>query len=174
MEELVRLETIIHYTDLSLIRKKHPDKVIIFCSGAFDVVHGGHILFLEDCKKQGDVLVVEVAHDALIKKHKGELRPVFNEHIRMKIVSSLKPVDYCFLDIPVEGYPLSFLGTVFKMLRPDKYVINSDAFDIPYREQLVKEYTIELIILPRWAPPEFEQMSTTKIVEKIRSKVHKE
>ncbi len=169
MEALAPLETVIHYTDLPLIRKKHSDDVIIFCSGAFDVLHAGHVLFLEDCKKWGDILVVEVAHDALIRKHKGLDRPVMNEHIRLKIVSALKPVDYCFLDVPVEGYPLSFLGTVFTMLQPDTYVINDDAFDIPYREYLAKDHHVELVILPRFAPPEFEQISTTHLVEKIRS-----
>src|SRR3989344_341386 len=126
--------------DLSAVREKHKRQTIVFCSGAFDLIHVGHVLFFEDCKKCGDILVVEVAHDALIIKNKGPERPVMNESMRMKHVSALKPVDYCFLDRPYDGYPLQFLGDVFRLLHPDVYVINTDTFDIPFRQRLAEEH----------------------------------
>lgn len=153
--------------DLPGVREKHQGQTIVFCSGAFDLTHVGHVLFFEDCKRYGDVLVVEVAHDALILKHKGPGHPVLNENMRLKHVSALKPVDYCFLDRPYDGYPLEFLGDVFQLLCPDVYVINADAFDIPLRQRLAREYGVHLVIHGRWCPPEFDGVSTTSILGKI-------
>lgn len=161
--------SIVTHHDLPAIRERHEGQKIVFCSGVFDLTHAGHILFFEDCKKHGDVLVVCVGNDAFIKGYKGAERPVLNEHIRMKTVASLKPVDYVFLDTMRPGeYPLSSLNTSFEALKPDIYVINTDTFDIPHRERLAKKFGAKLIVLDRRCPPEFEAISTTNIIEKIR------
>lgn len=143
----------------------------MFCSGCFDLTHAGHALFFEDCKKHGDVLVAMVGSDAVVKQAKSDTRPIINEHLRLKMVDSLKPVDYVFLDhIPPDApHPLYIIDLAIEKLKPDAYVINTDASDIPYREAFSKKHSIELIILDRTAPPEFEGVSTTKIIEKIKS-----
>ncbi len=89
---------IINFGELANIRKKHPDKKIVFGSGCFDLLHPGHILYLEDCKKYGDITVIEIACDANLKIYKRE--PILNEQMRLKIIDSLKCVDYSFLDPP--------------------------------------------------------------------------
>src|SRR3989338_1824789 len=109
--------------NLPSIRKKHKDQKIVYCDGAFDLVHVGHVLFFEDCKQYGDILVVGLGSDALIKKNKGKDRPILNE----------------------------------------------DAFDIPYRRKAAKKYGVKLVILPRSCPKEFEEISTSKIIEKIKN-----
>ncbi|MEK7074233.1 MAG: adenylyltransferase/cytidyltransferase family protein, partial [Patescibacteria group bacterium] len=92
--------SIIEFKDIASLRKEHKDKKIVFCSGTFDLTHAGHVLFLEDCKKYGDLLVVAVGNDFNQRVNaKGKGRPVQNEHLRLKMVSSLKPVDYALLDI---------------------------------------------------------------------------
>lgn len=160
---------IITHDDLPKIREQYKDKKIAFCSGAFDLTHAGHILFFEDCKKHGDVLVVCLGTDALTANVKGSGRPVLNQHIRLKTVASLKPVDYCYVDsAPLDQPPLTLLDMTFARLRPDVYVINEDASDIPYRREVSRRFGVELVILPRWCPPEFEDISTTKIIEKIK------
>jgi len=155
--------------DLSKIREKHKDKKVVFCSGGFDLTHAGHILFFEDCKKYGDILVVGIGGDAVRKKDKDDGRPILNEHTRLKTVVSLKPVDYAFVihDLPVE-HTLDALIDIMKELRPDVYVINTDASHIPYRENMVKTTSTKLVILDRTCPPEFEKISTTGIIEKIK------
>lgn len=155
----------IEFCNLPDVRRVHADKKIVFCSGAFDMLHPGHVLFFEDCKAHGDILVVEVAHDALIRKHKGEGRPRWNEHARMKMVGALRAVDYCFLDFPVEGPPLALIGEVFRILQPDAYVINQDAFDIPFRVRLAAEHGVNLVVCERSYPPEIGEFSTTKRIE---------
>jgi len=151
------------------IREKHKNNKIVFASGTFDLPHAGHILFLEDCKNLGDILVVGVGSDAITRARKGKERPLVNERVRLKTILSFKPVDYCFLDNSSSNEkPLNFLKEVFEHLEPDVYVINDDAFDIPYREKLTKKYGVELVILKRTCPPEFENISTSGLIEKIK------
>ena len=87
------------------------------------------------------------------------------------MIDSLKPVDYTMLDyiLPNQPYPLYIIDLVVGELKPDAYVINKDAWDIPYRESFTKKHNVPLVILDRTAPPEYDGVSTTKIIEKIRS-----
>ena len=162
--------TVVNMRDLPKIREKYKDKKIVFCSGGFDLTHVGHILFFEDCKKYGDILVVAVGTDNSLKKRKGDGRPILNEHIRIKTIDSLKPVDYCFINKKEfdVNKPLATIETTFAELKPNVYVINEDAFDISYRQKLCNDYHVKLVILPRWFPPEFDGISTSKIIEKIK------
>ncbi len=159
---------VISYKDLPQIRAVNKSKKIVFCSGVFDLFHAGHVLFLEDCKKYGDILVVTVGNDFMIKRNKGNSRPILDEDNRLKIVSALKPVDYCLLEKTVLSHPLAHIEFVLKRLRPDYYVINEDAFDIAYRKQLVSDYNTRLIVLKRKCPKKYDNISTTKIIEKIK------
>lgn len=148
-------------------------KKIGFCSGSFDLTHAGHALFFEDCKKHVDVLVVGVGGDAIMQAYKGPSRPILNEHLRLKMVDSLKPVDYVFVQIvsnpeDLQNLLVKTLSHTFNTLKPDVYIINEDAFDISIRERLAKQYAVPLIILPRTCPPEFEDVSTRGIIEKIK------
>ncbi|MDO8430712.1 MAG: hypothetical protein Q7S72_01875, partial [Candidatus Taylorbacteria bacterium] len=63
---------------------------------------------------------------------------------------------------------LYLLDVVIEKLKPDVYVINKDASDIPYRKSFTKKHGVPLVILDRWYPREFENPSTTKIIEKIK------
>ena len=158
--------------DLDGLRKRHPAEKIVFCSGGFDFTHAGHALFFEDCKKHGDVLVVGIASDAVRVKERGHSRaPVFNQHVRLHMVDSLKPVDYAFLLTEIAGpeeHPSTPLVEIFNSLRPDVWVVNEDASDIPHREKIARDNNIELVILPRTCPLEFENISTSGIIKKIK------
>ncbi|MBI2628996.1 adenylyltransferase/cytidyltransferase family protein [Candidatus Pacearchaeota archaeon] len=155
--------------DLTEIRKKFKDKKIVFCSGTFDLIHAGHVLFFEDCKKLGDILVVAVGNDNLIKKYKGKNRPIINERARLKMIDAIKPVDFCLIDLPVLDNDLfSPIMPILEKLRPDIWAVNDDAFDIPLRNDLAKKYLIELKILKRYCPQEFGNISTTNIINKIK------
>ncbi len=160
---------IIQYNDLQSIRKQFEDKKIVFCSGSFDLLHAGHVLFFEDCKKYGDVLVVAIGDDTILRI-KGPDRPIQNQHIRIKMVDSIKAVDYCFIHKNVEGPFLNtFMDEVLSLLKPDVWVVNGDASEIPYREELAKKHATTFHILDRECPPEFEGISTSSIIKKIRS-----
>lgn len=161
--------------ELLNLREKNKDKTIVFCSGAFDLLHAGHILFFEDCKKEGDILVVAVANDSLIRGIKGVTRPILNESIRTKIVDSIKGVDFVILDKrpykEVEGEKKFLFDDIpiLEKLKPDKWVINDDASVIQERKDLSNKLGIKLIISKRICPKEFDSISTSKIIEKIKN-----
>jgi len=69
-------------------------KKIVTANGAFDVLHPGHVYFLSEAKKQGDVLIVGLNSDESIRQNKGEGRPVNDEKSRAVMLAALKPVDY--------------------------------------------------------------------------------
>ena len=161
---------IISMEDLSKIREKYKDKKIVFCSGGFDLTHVGHILFFEDCKKFGDILIVGVARNVSLRKRKGEGRPILNEQIRLKTIDSLKPVDYVFMNFSPSTKDLwETVRSAFEKLHPDIYTINDDAFDIPSRRELCIKFNVKMHILSRSCPPEFDGISTSKIIEKIKN-----
>ena len=161
---------IITMETLAELRKTHAEKRIVFCSGVFDLTHAGHALFFEDCKKLGDILVVAVGCDMNIQTYKGKGRPVCNQYVRAKMVDSLKPIDYVFIDEPMQKENLhEFLPHVFAKLQPDVYAVNKDAFGIPDRQKILERYPqVQFVLLERWCPPEFDAISTTGLIQKIK------
>ena len=73
-------------------RKRY--KKIIMTNGCFDIIHPGHIEFLYDAKKLGNLLIVAVNSDNSVKVNKGNSRPINKLNSRMTILSAIKPVDY--------------------------------------------------------------------------------
>jgi len=71
--------------------------------GTFEVIHPGHVYFLEEAKKQGDFLIVLVSRDETVEKVKGR-KPVFSAEERASVVKSLKIVDKVILGDPVDYY----------------------------------------------------------------------
>ncbi|MFH1162102.1 MAG: adenylyltransferase/cytidyltransferase family protein [Candidatus Jorgensenbacteria bacterium] len=160
---------IIDSSELERVREMHRDKKIVFAGGCFDVTHAGHVIFLEECKKYGDILVVEVGSDARVKRNKGEGLPIFNQHMRIKMIDSLKPVDYAFFEpfLHNETHPLEIKDEILKNLKPNFYVVNEDSFDVPYLETVARKHGTKLIVLKRYCPPEFENVSTSKIIKRF-------
>lgn len=69
-------------------------KKVVLVGGCFDILHPGHVEFLEKAKKKGDVLIVLLESDKKIKMLKGDNRPVHNQNERAKILSSIRFVDF--------------------------------------------------------------------------------
>ncbi|GAB6281388.1 MAG: D-glycero-beta-D-manno-heptose 1-phosphate adenylyltransferase [Ignavibacterium sp.] len=81
------------------IRKKLKDenKKVVFTNGCFDILHSGHIDYLNKAKALGDVLIVGINSDSSVKKIKGEKRPIISENERANIILNLKAVDYVII-----------------------------------------------------------------------------
>ena len=88
-------------------------KKVVFTNGCFDLLHGGHIKFLEESRRLGDVLVVAVDSDASVRQVKGEGRPVIGEDQRVRILAALAAVDY------VTVFTSHQLPELLASLRPD-------------------------------------------------------
>lgn len=76
---------------------RNKNKSIVLVGGFFDILHPGHIKFLENAKKLGDYLLVLLEDDHKAKKTKGPKRPINSQKDRAKILSSLKSIDYVIL-----------------------------------------------------------------------------
>lgn len=77
-----------------LAQHKSQNKKIVFTNGCFDLLHVGHIRYLQEAKRLGDILVVGVNSDASVQALKGPTRPVQNESDRAEILAALGSVDY--------------------------------------------------------------------------------
>lgn len=99
---------------------KSQNKKIVFTNGCFDLLHVGHVRYLQEAKKLGDVLVVGVNSDASVKRLKGPTRPVQIEADRAEILAALGAVD--FTVIFTEDTPAQLIEAV----RPDILVKGGD------------------------------------------------
>jgi len=100
---------------------------LVLATGAFDLLHFGHLKALEDAKKAGGrdaQLVVLVARDRTVEKRKGK-KPILPEDQRRVLVESLKPVDRAIL-----GYEELNIGAVIRKLKPDVIAVGYDQNDI--------------------------------------------
>lgn len=78
-------------------QEKAQNKVIVSTNGCFDILHIGHVRYLQESKKQGDILVVYLNSDASVKRLKGDSRPINNEADRAEVLAALECVDYVVL-----------------------------------------------------------------------------
>ncbi|MFA6978666.1 MAG: D-glycero-beta-D-manno-heptose 1-phosphate adenylyltransferase [Ignavibacteriaceae bacterium] len=93
--------------EILAIRKKLKEekKKVVFTNGCFDVLHAGHVDYLNKAKAAGDVLILGLNSDISVTRIKGAKRPIVNEEERAFILSNLKAVDYVTLfeeDTPQE------------------------------------------------------------------------
>lgn len=99
---------------------KSNNNKIIFTNGCFDLIHFGHVKYLEDAKKYGDVLIVGLNSDSSVKKLKGDNRPINNQSDRALILAALEAVDYVIIfddDTPHD---------LIKKIKPDVLVKGGD------------------------------------------------
>lgn len=87
--------------------KDNEGKRIVFTNGCFDILHRGHVTYLAEARKLGDLLVVGLNSDASVKRLKGPERPINNEDDRQYVLSQLKSVD--FVEIFTEDTPLELI-----------------------------------------------------------------
>ena len=109
-------------------------KIIVFGNGCFDLVHVGHIRYLEAARELGDVLIIAVNTEASIRANVGRERPINPCEKRMEVIAALQAVDYV---IPLEdATPVGLL----EMLRPDIQAKGTDySLDaMPERETVEK------------------------------------
>lgn len=100
------------------VELKKNNKKIILCHGTFDLMHGGHIKYLQKAKSKGDFLFVTVTADEYVNKGPG--RPVFNDSLRAENLAALECVDFVGVN-----HELTAVG-MLKQIRPDLYVKGSE------------------------------------------------
>lgn len=139
-------------------------KSVVFGNGCFDILHGGHVSYLNDCAMQGDVLVVGLNSDNSVRRLKGEDRPAVKEQERAELIASMEAVDrvVIFEEDTAEG--------CLREIRPDVHAKGTDysAETVPERE-IAEELGIRIAIT---GDP--KQNASKWIMQSIREKGAKE
>ena len=151
---------IIPYSEIAeLSQKLHQQgKKIVFTNGCFDILHCGHILYLEKAKALGDILILGLNSDASVKRIKGNNRPIVPEKERALVVAGLESVDYVCIfaqDTPFE---------LIDLIQPDVLVKGGDwTIDKIVGADIVQKKGGKVLSL------NYEQsFSTTNIIERIK------
>lgn len=142
-----------------LAKLRQEGKTIVTTNGCFDILHVGHVRYLEETKKFGDVLIVALNSDASVRRLKGEGRPINNENDRAEVLNALKSVDYVVLFD--EDSPMQLLAEI----KPDVHTKGAD-----YTAETLPEAKV---ILENGGRLEFikfvEGKSTTSTIAKINA-----
>jgi rfaE bifunctional protein nucleotidyltransferase chain/domain len=112
-------------TDKIITQQDLPDvialhKTIVFTNGCFDIIHAGHVQYLEQAKQLGEILIIGLNSDASVKRLKGSLRPFNTEQDRAIVLAALAAVDYIIIFAEDTPYEL------IKQIQPDVLVKGGD------------------------------------------------
>jgi rfaE bifunctional protein nucleotidyltransferase chain/domain len=131
---------------------------VAFANGAFDLLHVGHIRYLEGARREGDRLVVAVNSDASIRGLKGPNRPVLAEGDRAELVAALRAVDYVVIfDEPT-------VASLLELLKPDVHCKGTDyTVDTVPERDTVRAYGGRIAIV---GDP--KDHSTTDLLSRLR------
>lgn len=133
---------------------------IVFTNGCFDILHAGHVTYLEEARQLGDRLIVAINSDASVTKLKGPGRPINSVERRMVVLSGLGAVDW------VTSFNTDTPEDLLRILKPDVLVKGGDyGVEQVVGADIVYAYGGQVKVLGL-----VENSSTTAIVEKIRSK----
>jgi len=138
--------------------RDHGEK-IVFTNGCFDIIHAGHVGYLEEAKKLGNRLVVAINGDESVRRLKGEGRPINPVDRRMAVLAGLESVDW------VISFDEDTPESLLKRIKPEILVKGGDySDDQVVGADIVKAYGGKVQALSL-----FDNCSTTAIVEKIKS-----
>jgi FAD synthetase len=150
-----------------IVRRENRKRRVVLASGVFDLLHLGHVKFLEEAKKAGGrnaKLIVIVARDSTVEKRKG-VKPVIPENQRRALVESLKVVDEAIL-----GYEDFNMGRVIEKIKPDVIAVGHDSH-MTSMEQAVRNYVketglkVKIVKIGKFEADELD--SSSKIKQKI-------
>lgn len=133
-------------------------KIVVSTSGCFDILHAGHVTYLQEAREKGDALIVLLNSDSSVKALKGEERPIVPQEERAVVLAGLNAVDY--ICIFSEQTPCSMI----EKIRPDIVVKGGDyrGKNIPEMD-IVKKYggRVEYVSM-------IQGCSSTNMIEKIK------
>lgn len=156
-KEFQQIHKILSLAEVPKLRAEKADKKIVFTNGCFDILHVGHIRYLQQASKLGDILIVGLNSDTSVKKLKGMDRPVNSEEDRAEMLSALGFVDYVV--VFEEDTPYNLI----KAIQPDVLVKGGD-----YRpEDVVGKDIVESRSGKVQVLPFVEGKSTSGIINKI-------
>jgi len=137
-------------------RLKAAGRSLVFTNGCFDILHRGHVTYLEFARAQGDALVVGLNSDTSVQRNKGPLRPVVNEEDRAAVLLGLRCVDYVV--VFDEDEPRDLIAQIL----PDVLVKGRDWAHYVSGRDVVEAHGGRVVLADM-----VEGRSTTGIIERI-------
>lgn len=140
-----------------LSQNKAQKKTVVFTNGCFDILHAGHVRYLNAAKELGDILIIGLNSDSSVSALKGPTRPVNSEDDRAEVIAGLQAVDYVviFGDATAER--------MVATIKPDIYVKGGDyTVDKLPEAQVAAAYGGKTILIP-----EVPGRSSSNIIKKI-------
>lgn len=135
-------------------------KKAVFTNGVFDLLHLGHVTYLQEARNQGDLLVVGLNSDASVRRIKGPLKPLLPLEERAEMLLALSCVDYTTFFEEENPY------NIIKILRPDVLVKGGDwAVDKIIGGDLVQSWGGKVMNIPV-----VEGRSTTNLIQMVRER----
>jgi rfaE bifunctional protein nucleotidyltransferase chain/domain len=141
---------------------KKRGQTVVFTNGCFDILHVGHVRYLEAARQQGDILIVAINSDAGVRILKGPGRPILDEAARARLVAALRAVDYVVL------FSEPTVASLLHDLLPDIHAKGTDysADTVPERA-IAKELGIQVAIV---GDP--KNHSTRALLDSLRKAPH--
>ena len=137
-------------------RLRATGKKLVFTNGAFDILHAGHVTYLQFAREQGDALCVGLNSDASVRRYKGDLRPVNPQDDRALVLAALECVDYVV--IFDEDEPKELIGEVI----PDVLVKGADWAHYVSGRDIVEAHGGRVVLAQM-----VEGRSTTGMIQRI-------
>lgn len=156
---IIKIGKVVNRQELRVILDdlRGKGKKIVFTNGCFDLIHIGHVRYLQQARDCGDYLVVGVNSDDSIRTIKGEKRPFLRENERTRILASFECVDYVIVFNELDS------RNIISFVRPDILVKGGDyGVDGIVGREIVWEYGGEVKNLGV-----VKGLSTTAVIEKI-------
>jgi rfaE bifunctional protein nucleotidyltransferase chain/domain len=150
---------LVQFSDLHQLVEsiRNDGKRIVFTNGCFDIIHAGHVYYLHEAKKQGDVLILGLNSDESVRILKGPSRPVNSEEDRATVLLGLRSVDH----VVIFGEETPF--NLIREIMPDVLVKGGDyTIDTIVGADIVQKNGGEVVVIPF-----LNGRSTSGIIEKI-------
>lgn len=141
-----------------LAETRAAGRCVVFTNGCFDILHAGHVRYLNEAKKLGDILVVGLNSDESVRRLKGEGRPVNPGADRAEVLAGLRAVDHVVI------FGESTAEELVRQLRPDIYVKGGDySLDRLPEAALVAAYGGRTVLAPM-----LEGRSTSNVIRRLQ------
>jgi rfaE bifunctional protein nucleotidyltransferase chain/domain len=155
------VEKIVSYADIREIASAYRTlgRSIVFTNGCFDILHAGHVTYLEEAARQSDILMIGLNSDRSVATIKGQKRPVINERHRARVLAALEFVDHIVLFDAPDPHEL------IEIILPDVLVKGADWSENEIVGADIVKAAGGRVERVRLLP----EISTTRIIEKIVS-----
>ena len=138
---------------------KADDKTVVFTNGCFDILHAGHVRYLQAARELGDCLILGLNSDESVKCLKGPTRPINQQDDRAEVLAALSAIDYVVI------FEESTAERLIKEIQPSLYVKGGDynVKELP-EAMIVAQYGGKTILIP-----EVPGKSSSHIIKKVNS-----